>query len=83
MDFSNIVLTANITKGLKIYHDTPEAVLVDVRNRDEYAQGHIIGSINVPLGDLEYEIYDLPRICLNPFFCIVSAAIGAYKRRLC
>ena len=28
------------------------AVLLDVRNEDEYKEGHIPGSINVPLGDI-------------------------------
>ena len=73
MDFPDIVLTTNIHKGLKIYHDTPEAVLVDVRDRDEYAKGYIIGSINVPLGDLEDEIYDVAPDMAQPIFlCCVS-----------
>ena len=29
------------------------AVLLDVRNEDEYSEGHIPGSINVPLGRIE------------------------------
>ena len=28
------------------------AVLLDVRNEDEYKEGHIPGSINIPLGDI-------------------------------
>lgn len=28
-------------------------VILDVRNPDEYEQGHIPGSLNIPLGDLE------------------------------
>ena len=29
------------------------AILLDVRNEDEYKDGHIPGSINVPLGDID------------------------------
>ena len=29
------------------------AVLLDVRNEDEYSEGHIPGSVNVPLGRIE------------------------------
>ena len=37
---------ADINEGVKTCRATEGAVLVDVRGRDEYAQGHIAGSIN-------------------------------------
>ena len=35
------------------YRSTSGAVLLDVRTAEEYAGGHIPGSVNVPLGKLE------------------------------
>ena len=41
-----------IRHGLKEYKETPGAVLVDVRDPDEYKVAHIPGSVNVPLARL-------------------------------
>lgn len=42
----------SIDEGLDEYHETEGAVLLDVRTPQEYAQGRIPGSVNVPLQDL-------------------------------
>ena len=42
-------LFGNINKGLDEYRQTPNALLVDVREADEYKAGHIPGAINLPL----------------------------------
>ena len=61
----------NINDGLQIYNNTPGAVLVDVRTKDEFAMGRIPGSVNVPLNRLksieEYAYKDTPIFlyCLN------------------
>ena len=34
----------------------PDALLVDVREPDEYRQGHIAGSVNIPRGMLEFKL---------------------------
>lgn len=39
----------DINQGIKEYHATPGAVLLDVRTPQEYKEGHISGSKNVPL----------------------------------
>ena len=54
----DLILTTDIKKGLQIVKRTPGAVLIDVREKDEYAEGHIPGSVNIPLNDLENDIYD-------------------------
>ena len=37
-----------------------KAVYVDVRSKDQYELGHIKGSINIPLTDLQTHFQDLP-----------------------
>ena len=39
----------DINEGIEEFKNTKGAVLVDVRTPDEYHQGHIAGSKNVPL----------------------------------
>ena len=39
----------DINEGVRMFHDTKGAVLLDVRTNDEYKSGHIPGSINIPL----------------------------------
>lgn len=39
----------DINALLKGYYGDPAAVLLDVRDADEYAEGHIPGAVNAPL----------------------------------
>ena len=43
----------DINAGVEQYRSTSGAVLLDVRTAEEYAGGHIPGSVNVHLGKLE------------------------------
>lgn len=43
----------DIHRGVEQYRNTPDAVLLDVRTSQEYRSGHIPGSINLPLQDLD------------------------------
>ena len=43
------MLFGNIRRGLEEYRATPDAVLVDVREAEEYAAGHIPGAVSEPL----------------------------------
>ena len=43
----------DIHKGLKEYAEKENAVLLDVRTPQEYREGHIPGSINVPLQTID------------------------------
>jgi rhodanese-related sulfurtransferase len=60
------------------------AVIVDVRTKDEYAQGHVEGSINAPLASLPAGLEKVDRS--KPLIvCCASgirseAAVGALRR---
>ncbi|MCR5755736.1 MAG: rhodanese-like domain-containing protein [Acetatifactor sp.] len=42
----------DINQGVQMYQEAKGAALIDVREEDEYASGHIPGSKNVPLSNL-------------------------------
>lgn len=63
-----LILTKDIHKGLKLYGNVPDAKLIDVRTAEEYAQGHIPGSINLPLNILEDDIFDAVPDMSTPIF---------------
>ena len=43
----------NINSAVEECQNTPGAVLLDVREADEFASGHIPGAVNIPLSTLE------------------------------
>lgn len=45
-------LFGNINKGIEEYRLTPGALLVDVREADEFQSGHIPGAVNEPLSEI-------------------------------
>ena len=47
-----MILFGNINKGLEEYRSTPCAVLVDVREADEFRAGHIPDAVNAPLSTI-------------------------------
>lgn len=46
--------TADINAGVAEYETTNGAVLLDVRTAEEYRDGHINGSINLPLDRISF-----------------------------
>lgn len=46
------LFTSSMDRGVEEFRNTPGAVLIDVRGRDEYAQGHVPGSVNIPLPEI-------------------------------
>jgi len=42
----------DINTGVEDFLNTPGAVLIDVREASEYAEGHIEGALNIPLRQL-------------------------------
>ena len=53
MGFLDFLHGADVNQGVAEYHKTPGAILLDVRTPQEYREGHIPGSKNVPLQQLD------------------------------
>ena len=53
MGFFDFLKDPDINQGIKEYNVTDGAVLLDVRTPDEYRQGHIPGSKNIPLQSID------------------------------
>ena len=47
-----MILFGNINRGLEEYRSSPGAILVDVREADEFATGHIPGAMSAPLSTI-------------------------------
>lgn len=48
-----------IKEMLEILKTNDNAVLLDVRSSQEYKEGHVAGSINIPVYDLEKKAYSV------------------------
>lgn len=48
----------DINEGLEEIKNIPNVLLIDVRRPEEYSTGHIAGSINIPLSDID-EVTDI------------------------
>ena len=64
-----------------------EVVILDVRPRDEFAQGHIPGALSVPLGDLDVTLARLPKraqvvaYCRGPYCVLAPQAVERLRAR--
>ena len=56
MGFFDFLKLPDIQQGVREYGETPGAVLLDVRTAEEYREGHIPGSRNLPLDELELSL---------------------------
>jgi hypothetical protein len=54
---------------LKGMMDRGEAVVVDVRGKDDYDEGHIKGAISIPRGQTAARLGELPQDKLIVFYC--------------
>ena len=78
MGFFDFLMSPDINQGVKEYRATDGAVLLDVRTPDEYRQGHIPGSKNVPLQSID-QVGDIIENKDTPIF--VHCLSGARSRQ--
>ncbi len=86
MGFFDLFRKTDINEGIETWKNTKGAVLLDVRSPEEYRNGHVPGSINIPVGnilDAEKEIPDkstpIFTYCLSGMRS--SSAVAALKSR--
>ena len=84
MGLFDFVKPRDINAGVKTCAETAGAMLLDVRNTDEYAAGHIPGSINLPLPVISEAERRIPDKATPLFvYCLAgtrsSRAISALK----
>lgn len=53
MGFFDFLKQPDINQGVDQYQTTSGAILLDVRTPEEYAEGHIAESCNIPLGIID------------------------------
>ena len=78
MGILDLLRGPDINRGVKEYGNTPDAVLLDVRTEEEYREGHIPGSRNVPLHELDDALHVIGNRSTPVFVYCYS---GARSRR--
>ena len=69
--------TIDLATFQKIMNENPSSImLIDVRDADEYAQGHLKTAINIPVDKLEAKIPQLPKDKPIVFVCSTGARSG-------
>ena len=53
MSFIDFLKRPDINEGVAEWRETKDALLLDVRTAEEYRQGHIEGSRNIPLQNIQ------------------------------
>ena len=78
MKLFDFLESSDINRDVEQYLQTEGALLLDVRGADEYAEGHIPGSVNIPLQLLPMK-KGLPEDLDTPIF--VYCRSGGRSRR--
>jgi len=67
-----VLIALIVLEFIKIKQATKRLMVVDIRKTDEFAQGHIVGSISVPFSDLatskkieKYRTLPIILVCAN------------------
>lgn len=73
--------TADLKEGIKLMESTDNSMLLDVRSPGEYSEGHLKGSINIPLDTLPKAVMDglIPKDKTLFVYC----RSGARSKRAC
>lgn len=68
----------DINEGITLFKQTDGAILLDVRRSDEYAAGHIVDSVNIPVEEIE----TTPKKIINknvPLFVYCRSGVRSTK----
>lgn len=83
MGFFDFLKTPDINAGLERFRAAAGAMLLDVREADEYADGHIPGSVNLPLSSLATAEITVPDPETPLFiYCLSGARSAQAQARL-
>ena len=77
MSFMDFLKRPDINKGVEEWRNTTNAVLLDVRTVDEYRQGHIDGSLNIPLQNIHTVKNNIPDLDKPIYVHCLSGARSA------
>ena len=77
MSFMDFLKRPDINKGVEEWRNTTDAVLLDVRTVDEYRQGHIDGSLNIPLQNIHSVKNNIPDLDKPIYVHCLSGARSA------
>ena len=77
MSFMNLFKRPDINKGVEDWSTDKDAVLLDVRTVDEYRQGHIDGSLNIPLQNIHAVKNNIPDLDKPIYVHCLSVARSA------
>jgi len=78
MSLFDFIRVPDINQGVSEYMASPGALLLDVRSAQEYREGHIPGSVNLPLREIG-RIDELDHAKADPLF--VYCLSGARSRQ--
>lgn len=86
MSLFGLFTKTDINTGIEQFHNTPHGVLLDVRTRQEYADGHIPGSLNIPLDRIDSALEAIPNRETPVFvYCLSGGRSGqavAYLKKM-
>ena len=77
MSFMDFLKRPDINKGVEEWRNTTNAVLLDVRTVDEYRQGHIDGSLKIPLQHIQAVKNNIPDLDKPIYVHCLSGARSA------
>ena len=60
MSIFNLFSRKDINEGVVQYRKEDNAVLLDVRTKEEFSEGHIEGSLNLPIGEIDRAVALIP-----------------------
>jgi len=71
-NLSNGLFEVAYWKDIDTHLQDPDAILLDVRNADEYSNKTVSGAINIPLNELRGRINELPKTKTIYIFCEIG-----------